>query len=160
MPVVLSLPDRRAGCDIAAPRTPGPPHARFEEIAIEPRHARLVIAVQRGVDAEEQKILRIEADVHVPEMLQRLQEQSGTDQQHQRDRDLDDEECLAGRLESDNAAACFLQRHSGAHRRTAQGGRDPEHDPVIPVITAMKARMRQSSDGMRSVGPGNSCFPQ
>ena len=30
----------------------------LEEIAIEPRHARLVVAVQRGVDAEEQQVLR------------------------------------------------------------------------------------------------------
>ena len=52
----------------------------------------VVVAIERRVDAEDDEVLGVEADVHVPEVVQRAQEQAGGDQQDERDGDLQDQQ--------------------------------------------------------------------
>ena len=108
MLVELTLPESSAGCDIADGADAG--HRRRAARACRGRASpdpRLVVAVQLRVDAEEDQVLRVEADVHVPQVVQRPQEQAGADEQHERDRDLHDEQRLA-------RAGCATRRRCGS----------------------------------------------
>ena len=130
MLVELTLPESSAGCDIADGAHAGHAAEPLEHVVVERRHALLVVAIQLRVDAEEQQVLRIEADVHVPQVVQRPQEQPGADEQHQRDRHLHDEQRLA-------RAGCAIRRRCGSFSFSAEltlipvaakRRRDAEHD--------------------------------
>ncbi len=63
-----------------------------EHVAVERGHALLVVPVQGRVHTEQEEVLRIESDLHVPQVLERSQKKAGADEQHQRDGDLHDEQ--------------------------------------------------------------------
>ncbi len=98
------------------------------------------------VDGRDQHGLPVEAEVEVGERRERAHEESRADEQHHRQRDLDDDEQVAEReavLSRDPAAlglhrvvgidACRAQGGDGPEdhgRRDGDAGREPEHAPV------------------------------
>ena len=90
-------------------------------------HPLLVIAVQRWIDTEEQQVLRIEADIDMAQVLERPKEEARPDQQHERNRDLHDQQRLAEEApRADDAAARLLERGIDVHAGAAEGRRNPE----------------------------------
>ena len=79
----------------------------LQQLAVEARSCAFVVPVELRVDAEEQQVLRVEADVDLPQVLERAQEQPGADEQHERHRDLHDEQRAA-----EHAPRC--RRRSGS----------------------------------------------
>ena len=83
------------------------------------------------MSTEEQQVLRVEPDVDVAQVLQRAQEETGADEQHQRDRDLHDEQRLAERASRpDDAAPGFLERELRFMPVPRSAGAMPNKMPV------------------------------
>ena len=113
--------------------------------------SRVVVPVQRRVHPEEHQVPRVEADVHVAKVLQRAQEQSGGDQQHQRDRDLrDDQRSCRARCASRRRFGCVSLSVALTFIRVARSaGAMPNTMPVSAVTAMTNARTRQSSGAGR-----------
>ena len=123
-----------------------------EHLPVERQRALLVVAIQLRVDAEEQQVLRVEADVHVAEVGERPQEQAGADQQDERDRDLHGEEDLARpAARADDAAARFLERRVHVHAGAAQRRQDAEDQPG-QAADGEHEREHTPVEGARHVG--------
>src|SRR6185503_16364254 len=64
----------------------------FRELAIELLSTRFVITLQAEVERHRERILCVEPRIHGLQLLQRAHDESGGDEDHERDRDLRDYE--------------------------------------------------------------------
>ena len=115
-----------------APTTPGMPLIRDDELAhVRRQLCRLVEARVGDRQAQRQHVGRVEAelDVHHPE--EAADEQTGADEEHERERDFDHHERAAQAAASGvggRAASAFLHRAGKIRFRGLQRRRKPEDD--------------------------------
>ena len=55
---------------------PGNGAKAFQQVVVEPVRPLHVVSIQLGIDSEEHEVLRVEADIHLPQVLQRPQKQT------------------------------------------------------------------------------------
>ena len=87
------------------------------------------MAVQLGIDAKQQQVLRVESNVDAAQVMQRAKKESRADDQDKRDGYLRDQERLAERAAgSDNGSAVFLQGRAEVDAGAAKRRGDTEKD--------------------------------
>ena len=115
--------------------------------------ARTVVAAASEVDAERDQPLAVEPQLDIQQLVHAADEESGADEQGERQRDLcDDERLPQTRLLADDRTAALLSVGARSIRALRSAGTRPASIAVATARPDVKSRMRPSGDALMASG--------